>query len=465
MIIDEIKNDESNIIEYKESLPDNSNKYLKTLVAFANSCGGKLVIGIEDKTLNVIGIPKNEVSSIMDTLSNVIDDSITPQIIPNFYVEEISGKPLLIVEIFHGSSTPYYIKSLGDVDGTFIRVGGTTRVADAAMLKELKLAGNNKSYDELVYDRNSLTIDEINKFCNYLTSFAKDNTNNENIKDVNLNKLLAWKVIQKIENNYYPTNAYMMLSENNPFQFVKIQCARFKGIDRSVFIDKKDYEGPIYKQINDAYKFVLNHINIGLEIVGLTNKENYELPPKALREIITNAVCHRQLNANSCVQVAVYDNKVEITSPGTLFGGLTIAGMKNGTSSIRNSAIANVFHYLGLIENWGSGVARAIEQCKEMGLKDLEIIEMSNCLRINFYRPSYVSSIETKPNIATITNLTEQETIIINYIKQYGSIRRVTVEDILNVKDSRANEILKSLLDKKLLKQEGKARALKYTLV
>ena len=131
------------------------------------------------------------------------------------------------------------------------------------------------------------------------------------------------------------SNAFVLLTSDY-FRFAKIRCALFKGTDRDVFIDKKEYSGPLYKQIEAAYQFVLRHINHSAEIDGLVRKDRYELPVGAIREMIINAVCHRNYMDNSYVQVAIYDDRLEVTSPGMLYGGLTLEEAISGRSKIRN---------------------------------------------------------------------------------------------------------------------------------
>ena len=106
------------------------------------------------------------------------------------------------------------------------------------------------------------------------------------------------------------------------------------------FIDKKDFDGPLLEQIDGAYKFVLEHINMAIEINGIVHDEIYELPIQAIRELIINAVIHRNYMMNSSVQVAVYDDRVEISSPGSLYGSLTLQEALSGRSSIRNKILA-----------------------------------------------------------------------------------------------------------------------------
>lgn len=121
---------ESKNVEYKQEMPSNSTKYMKTVVAFANGEGGKLVFGIEDGTMKVTGFTKDEVFQRMDAITNAIYDNCEPKITPNVAVQEIDGKAIIVVEILSGMQRPYYIKSLGIKDGTFVRVSGTTRRAE-----------------------------------------------------------------------------------------------------------------------------------------------------------------------------------------------------------------------------------------------------------------------------------------------------------------------------------------------
>ncbi len=117
----------------------------------------------------------------------------------------------------------------------------------------------------------------------------------------------------------------------------------FKEENRAVFVDRREFDGPVYDQIEEAYQFVLKHINLGATIDGIVRKDRYELPPESIREAIINSVCHWCYLDHSCVQIAIYDNRVEITSPGMLYGGLTIEQAMAGRSKIRNICIAEVF--------------------------------------------------------------------------------------------------------------------------
>ena len=163
----------------------------------------------------------------------------------------------------------------------------------------------------------------------------------------------------------------------------------FKGTDRAVFLDKREFTGPIYTQIEEAVDFVLRNIRLGATIDGLVRKEKYELPPEAIREMIINAHCHRNLLDESCIQVAVYDDRLEVTSPGGLYNGLTYEEVMNGHSKIRNKGIANIFSQMGLVEAWGSGIKRILNAAEEYGLPRPRFQEFDNMFRVEVFRNSF----------------------------------------------------------------------------
>lgn len=168
-----------------------------------------------------------------------------------------------------------------------------------------------------------LKEDAITKLCEDIQSYANRIMENQEIPKVSEQTLLNWKVLVKKDHQVMPTNAFVLLTSDY-FRFAKIQCAVFKGNDRDLFIDKKEYHGCLYEQIEQAYQFVLRHINLKATIEGLVRKEEYEVPVSAIREMIVNAICHRNYMVPSCIQVAIYDNRIEVTSPGALYGDLTL---------------------------------------------------------------------------------------------------------------------------------------------
>ena len=302
MTIEEILAGESKNVEFKENLPEKSIKYMKSVVAFANGTGGKIIFGIADKTREVVGFDKEDVFKKMDAIANVVSDSCEPAIIPNITLQTVDGKTVIVEEVSEGRQ-----------------------------------------------------------------------------------QLRSWGVLIEREGKDYPSNAFAILTGNGGLH-VTTQCGVFKGTTKAIFVDRREYTGPIWEQIDEAFQFVLRNIHLGATIVGIYRQDIYEIPPDAIRELIINAMVHRSYLDHGTIQVAVYDNRLEITSPGKLPMGQTMERIKEGYSKIRNEALAHAFAYMNLIEHWGSGIPRIIDKVKAAGLQEPEFIGGEVDLRINIYR-------------------------------------------------------------------------------
>ena len=161
MTIEEILAGESKNVEFKENLPEKSIKYMKSVVAFANGTGGKIIFGIADKTREVVGFDKEDVFKKMDAIANAVSDSCEPAIIPDITLQTVDGKTVIVVEVSEGRQRPYYIKALGRDGGVYVRVAGTTRLADEYMVKELLFEGSNRYYDQALCTGLDITDEDI----------------------------------------------------------------------------------------------------------------------------------------------------------------------------------------------------------------------------------------------------------------------------------------------------------------
>ena len=388
MARDTLFSGESKNIEYKVTLPDKSEKYMKTIVAFANTQGGKLVVGVDDKTHEIVGVENDILFQLMDGIANAVSDSCMPQIIPDIEPQTVDEKTVIIVSVEAGKNRPYYLKSKGKENGTYIRVAGTSRQAFPEKIRELEMEGARISWDELTCVGYPVSKEATEKLCSDIESFREKAGMTE--RSVKKEQLINWKILKQSEGQLLATNAYALLTSDY-FPFSKTQCAVFKGIDRAIFLDKREFTGPIYTQIEEAVDFVLRNIRLGATIEGLVRKEKYELPPEAIREMIINAHCHRNLLDESCIQVAVYDDRLEVTSPGGLYNGLTYEEVMNGHSKIRNKAIANIFSQMGLVEAWGSGIKRIFNAAKEYDLPKPKFQEFDNMFRVELFRNNFMT--------------------------------------------------------------------------
>ncbi|MDO4428073.1 MAG: ATP-binding protein [Atopobiaceae bacterium] len=203
--------------------------------------------------------------------------------------------------------------------------------------------------------------------------------------EVMLRSLENWGLVKRLDGERVPTRALLLLT-SNPYRFARIQCGQFKGTTRTVFLDRREYAGPLYEQVDAAEDFVLRNIRLGARIEGLYREDYYELPPEAIREAIVNAVVHRDLQANPCVQVALYDDRLEVTSPGPLFGGITIEQALDGATALRNPKVAESFMQMDMFESWGTGLRRIRDACAAAGLPEPEFREIGSMFRVNIFR-------------------------------------------------------------------------------
>lgn len=478
MTIEEILAGESKNVEFKESLPERSIKYMKSVVAFANGTGGKIIFGVTDKTREVVGFDAEDVFKTMDAIANAVSDSCEPAIIPDITLQTIDGKTVIVVEISEGRQRPYYIKALGRDGGVYVRVAGTTRLADEYMIKELMFEGSNRYFDQALCTGLTISDEDIDALCRAMKEQAIKNAHSEEqkaaVKEVGRQQLRAWGVLIERDGKDYPSNAYAILTGCGALH-VATQCGVFKGTTKEIFVDRREYTGPIWEQIEEAFQFVLRNIHLGATIVGIYRQDVYEIPSDAIRELIINAAVHRSYLDHGNIQVAVYDDRLEITSPGKLPMGQTLERMKEGYSQIRNEALAYAFSYMNLIEHWGSGIPRIIGKVKAAGLREPEFIGGEVDLRINIYRGQNndigvnngVNGVKTDVNDAVYAdkNLPDHIQKLLKLIAENPTETQAQYAEKLGVSKRTISRIIVKLKEQGILEQQGSRRKAKWIIL
>lgn len=461
---------ESVNVEYKVAVPKDSAKYMKTVVAYANGRGGKIIFGVDDKTLEVVGMDTDSIFQTIDAITNAISDSCEPTILPDITLQTVEDKTVIVVEIFPGKMRPYYIKSKGMVSGTYVRSAGTTRPVADYMLKELILEGQNRYYDCEICEDLTITPEDIERLCAKMKATAIRNTLTEGeklkVKDVTQNVLISWGVLAEKDGAVVPSNAYALLTGQARFQPV-IQCAVFKGKDRAYFVDRREFEGSIQDQMEAAFQYVLEKINRGMRIQGMYRQDRYELPVDSVREMIANSVAHRSYLEPGNIQVALFDDRLEVTSPGMLLNGVSIKKMKEGYSKPRNRAIASAFAYMKFIEKWGSGIPRILRESNEYGLPEPEFIDFDGDFRVNMYRQlpekDWSHTDDTKRD--TNDTISENDTKVLNLIRENPSITQAELKEKLQVSIVTVKRLMADLQKRGLIERQGSSRKGKWIII
>ena len=467
MAEDTVFSGESKNVEYKVTVPEKSEKYMKTVVAFANGRGGRIVFGIDDKTLEIVGMDVDNIYKTMDAITNAISDSCEPAIRPDVAMQTVKDKTVIVVEVFPGAERPYYIKSQGMFEGTYVRVAGTTRHVEDYMLRELMLEGKNRYYDSEICQNMKITDSEIEELCKSMKETAIRNTWQDSekakVKDVTKNVLISWGILKEEGGEVYPTNAYALLT-GRMFQQPVIQCGVFKGTNRAHFVDRREFEGSIQEQMEAAYQYVLEKINMGMIIKGMYRQDVYELPTDSIRELIANAVAHRSYLEPGNIQVALFDDRLEVTSPGMLLNNVTISKMMEGYSKPRNPAIARAFAYMKIIEKWGTGIPRLFEACEEYGLPKPELVDFDGDFRVNMYRKVEseigVNGVTTQATQGTTqatiqAELSEDDKAVLMSIVEDPHITQKEMAAKLDWKIDRVKYYLNKLKRKGIIKRVG----------
>ncbi len=338
---------------------------MKTLVAFANTAGGHLVIGIgDDRQITGVKAPLDE----EERLRSLIADSITPHLIPNIELVTIHDKTLLVIEVFVSALRPHWLKAEGHERGVYVRIGDSNYAADTALIAELGRSAEGISYDEMPMpelSKDDLDLAAVQK------CFAGDWKLDEQA-------LVTIKLLTSYQRRLVPTRgAVLLFGKERALHFSDawIQCARFTGADRAVIFDSVD----IYDHLPLAIESVM-------DFLGKYALEEAAKTLTLLREAVINALLHADYSQRSApVRIAFFDDRIEIENPGVLLPGMTIEAMRQGTSRIRNHVIARVFRELNHVERWGSGIHFIFNNAAALGLPEPQIIEAGMRIRLTLF--------------------------------------------------------------------------------
>jgi len=373
---------ESRRLEFKERFPKGT-QVARTAVAFANGAGGRIVFGIQDEPRKITGIPEEELFSLEEKIISTVFTQCAPAIVPEIYIQATAGKTLLVVEIFPGSHKPYYLKKHGKHEGTYIRVGSSNRKASLESIEALERQRRKVSYDSLpVYDCPVGEVD-LSSFKEAYSALTGKSIGTTQLKNIGL--------LHPERDQILPTHAALLVSRsparNRYFPYAKVECARFKGTVKRVFLDQATIDNPLHEAVEPCMAFIKKNIALGATIGEIYRQDRWEYPLEAVREALINAIIHRDYAIlGSDIKVAIYDDMLEITSPGPLPDLLSFEDLGTGRSEIRNRVLAPIFKDMKLIEAWGSGIQKMHDELADYPEIALILQEAGHTFQVQFIK-------------------------------------------------------------------------------
>lgn len=426
-----IQQNESKTLEFKENTKS-LNSIRKAVVAFANTSGGMIVIGVSDKEKRIVGV-ENPLEE-EERIANAIADSIEPLIIPDIQISSIRNKELLIIQVHHAVG-PFYLKSLGLERGTYVRVGSTNRLADNEIILSLQMLAKNISFDELPCAGAALSdIDD---------PIVKTNLS-PILNGITEKQYESLGIVTRRHGKLSPTNGGILLFGSDRFKWfpdASIVCVCFADDTHEEIIDQQEIKLPLIMAHEAIFSFIRRHIKVGARIRESVREDIPEYPPQAIREAVINAIVHADYSLKGGqIQVAIFSNRIEITSPGGLPYGQTMEFALSGISLMRNRVMGRLFREVKLIERLGTGLKRIISIYEKTNAKQPIFEELNAHFRVTLY------SVET---LAVELEFWEQQ-LMENLIQQ-GSQRTIEIAELWGVTTRTARTRLKKMAEAGLI--------------
>lgn len=385
---------ESEKIELKKSTAE-LKQALVALCAFANSGTGTLYFGISDEgKISGQEITDNTLKKVSTTVLSLIE----PRLYPNVYVEKMEGRDILVVEVKNSPEKPYFYKGKA-----YKRIGTTNAYLSRYEIEKYLYERENPAYrfDKTIVEeyKGGVTVKTLRWFLKKAKEERNLPVNLSEGRNIILNKL---GLLTRDKLNFAGLVAFGREIQRY-FPDTIVKCALFEGINKTGrILDHIEIKDNIFNQIDYTENFILRNIRKSGWINPQTGRREgrYELPYLAIREAIANAVSHRDYRVPSHIDVAVFDDRVEVWSPGGLPLGIKMKDLfKKHISVLRNPAIAEVLFLVGYIERWGTGIDKMNRLMQEHGLSIPEYEEISGNFVVIFRRKEVESKIKHRPEV------------------------------------------------------------------
>lgn len=434
---------ESERIEYKSQMIDD---IYKEVIAFANTEGGVIYLGIDDKG-NLIGI--DNVDETYTRLTNGIRDAIAPDV-TMFVRYVLQDNKVIQIEVGEGSYKPYYLKSKGmKPAGVYVRQGTSSVQASPEQIRRMIKESDGDVFEEMRTPAQELSFEEAERtFRRYKVEFSEE-------------KFIALGM-RNIHDEQY-TNLATILSDQCQHT---TKIAVFGDEANITFKDAKEFDGSIFKQLDDSYAYLTLCNRTAATFKGLERVERSDYPEEALREALLNALVHRDYSYSGSIIINVNDACIEFISIGGLLPGLSADDIRIGISQPRNRKLAEIFHRLRLIESYGTGIRKIYALYKDCAAQP-RIEVTPNTFKIvlpnmNIIGPATEGVRETDEKTSAV--ITPQMKTVMDYLAEYGEMTDEDLQELLNIKKTRAYLLARQMNENGLIDIIGRGVTKKYKL-
>lgn len=434
---------ESETVELKSAYVDDVKK---EIVAFANTRGGTIYIGVEDGG-TVCGVDNPDQVSLQ--VSNAARDAIKPDVTMflRYQTITVEGKSVIEIEVQCGAHRPYYIASKGlRPEGVYVRQGTSSVPASDTAIRQMIKETDGDNYEDMRSLNQDLTFEKTNEeFKKRGLAFGK----------------AQMKSLGLIDHDELYSNLALLLSDQCPHI---IKAATFDGIDGQTFQDRREFGGSLLKQLEDAYAYLNMRNQTSATFEGLLRIDHRDYPDVALRESLLNAIVHRDYSISAGTLLSVYRNRIEIISIGGLAGGISYDDMMLGVSYCRNKNLANVFYRLQLIESYGTGIGKIMSSYGDSEAKPQVQVSPG---AFKMVLPNQNQTAPGKQNVPTETKrkTKRQEQALLDLLLKKKRVTRAEAEASLGVSISTARRFLQKLMQDGTVRCEGNGRNAVYVLV
>ena len=436
---------ETETVELKSIVLDDIKK---EIIAFANCDGGTIYVGVADDG-TVFGVENADKCALQ--ISNMVRDAVKPYVTMFIHYETLAyeGKDVVVVNIQRGTNRPYYLAKKGlRPEGVYVRQGYSSVPATDTAIRQMIKETDGDSFENMRSINQALTFEATKK------EFEKRNV------AFGQPQMQTLKIVSA--DGIY-TNLGLLLSEQCPHT---IKAAVFEGTNQNVFKDRREFSGSLMQQLNEVYDYIDFHNQTHATFQKLLRIDTRDYPEVAVREALLNSLVHRDYSFRASTLISIYEDRIEFVSIGGLLPGLELDDLMMGVSVCRNPHLANVFYRLQLIEAYGTGMKKIMGAYADAPVQP-KIMTTNNAFKIilpnvNAVQKAAKAPEEIEKTAVPISDPNKEK--ILRFLTEHQVITRKEAQALLEVSQSTAGRVLKSMVDNGQLKQLGGSRTTRYEL-